>query len=49
MFGKKRVLLPSIGKSTRRALFPFCQTLAKSGRICQALAKPFVARGGRAW
>jgi hypothetical protein len=32
-------VLPNIGKSTRRAIFKFCQPLAKSKENCQALAK----------
>jgi hypothetical protein len=39
MFGKFRVVLPSIGKSTRRARKAFCQCLAKTEQICQTLAK----------
>jgi hypothetical protein len=31
--------LPNIGKSTRRAVFGFCQTLAKLLENCQTLAK----------
>jgi hypothetical protein len=39
MFGKIGSFLPNIGKSIRRAVFNFCQTLAKSREICQTLAK----------
>ena len=39
MFGKNGPNLPNIGKSIRRAIFKFCQPLAKSEEICQALAK----------
>jgi hypothetical protein len=39
MFGKSWRFLPRFGKSTRRARFSFCQTLAKSDEICQGLAK----------
>ena len=39
MFGKNAWILPNIGKTTRRAIFNFCQTLAKFAQICQTLAK----------
>jgi hypothetical protein len=39
MFGKFGVFLPNIGKSSRRAVFEFCQSLAKFHEICQPLAK----------
>ncbi|MBQ7251781.1 MAG: hypothetical protein IJS32_04180 [Kiritimatiellae bacterium] len=44
MFGKNGPILPDIGKTTRRAVSGFCQTLAKMARFCQTLAKPENAR-----
>ena len=38
MFGKIAPFLPSIGKTIRRTVFNFCQTLAKLHEICQTLA-----------
>jgi hypothetical protein len=50
MFGKNGPNLPNIGKISRRAVFAFCQTLAKNRQICQTLANPVSgAAGGREW